>query len=269
MKISFEALVLGEEYDRPYLADLWGYESWHAIGRGIVTPKNHDLIILFVTREKQKSLTQYQDHFIGEQLMMEGEKGHRTDERLVNSLDGPDRIFLFHRIRHHMPFTYYGEIFLDRYELKDEEPSIFYFNTARSLVSANSSIITESVTGAVFDESFTPSVEGRQRIQTHVRYERSRKNRAKAIEIHGTICMACGFDFNQFYGPDLARDFIEVHHVESITSTVRVIDPANDLIPLCANCHRMVHRKRGEILPIRTLIKIIEKAGSPEQSKAK
>lgn len=260
MKIDFDSLILGEEYDRPFLAKLWGYESWHAIGRGIITPREYNLIILFVTKEKQKSLTQYQDRFIDGQLVMEGEIGHRTDERLISSRSSPDRIFLFYRIRHHKPFTYYGEIFLDTYELKEDEPSIFYFKTSRFLASVNSSIVTESATGGFVEASFIPDVEGRKRIQTHVRYERSRKNRAKAIEIHGTTCKACGFDFNIFYGPDLARDFIEVHHVESVTSTARVVDPENDLIPLCANCHRMVHRKHGEILPVEELIKIIKNA---------
>lgn len=260
MLIDFSSLLPGEEYERPYLAKLWGYQDWHAIGRGIVTPKEHNLIILFVTQEKQKSLTQYQDHFEGERLIMEGEMGHGTDQKLVDSVNGPERIYLFFRERHHRPFIYYGEIYLEDYELRTDEPSIFYFGTSRSLAMANSAILTEKTATGIIDESFVSDVEGHRRIQTHVRYERSPKNRAKAIEIHGTTCKACGFEFNKFYGRDLARDFIEVHHLDSITSSVRVIDPENDLVPLCANCHRMVHRKRGAILSVDDLIKAIRKA---------
>ena len=35
MPISFSNLIPGEVYDRPELAELWGYEEWHAIARGI------------------------------------------------------------------------------------------------------------------------------------------------------------------------------------------------------------------------------------------
>lgn len=260
MGIDLSLLLLGEEYDRPYLADIWGYQDWHAIGRGIVTPKDHNLIILFVTQEKQKSLTQYRDHFEGERLVMEGEAGHRTDRRLVDSINGPDHIHLFFRERHHRPFTYYGEVHLEDFKLRSDQPSIFYFNTSKSLALATSAILTEETATGNADESFVPDVEGRRRIQTHVRYERSRRNRARAIEIHGTVCNACGFDFNEFYGRDLARDFIEVHHLESVTSSTRTVDPEKDLIPLCANCHRMIHRSKGQIFHVDELIKAIRRA---------
>lgn len=131
MKISLDSLVIGQEYDRPFLANLWGYRDWHAIGRGIVTPKGHDLIILFVTQDKQESLTQYEDGFVGSQLVMEGEIGHKTDKRIIESKSGSDCIYLFFRMRHHMPFTYYGEVFLESYRLRSTEPSIFYFNLAK------------------------------------------------------------------------------------------------------------------------------------------
>lgn len=38
MPVSFDEINIGEDFDRPNLAELWGYESWQAIGRGIVTP---------------------------------------------------------------------------------------------------------------------------------------------------------------------------------------------------------------------------------------
>jgi 5-methylcytosine-specific restriction protein A len=76
------------------------------------------------------------------------------------------------------------------------------------------------------------------------RYERSAFNRATCIEIHGYICKACGFDFSKVYG-DLGKKFIHVHHVTPISRICEgyVIDPANDLVPLCPNCHAMVHRR--------------------------
>lgn len=75
------------------------------------------------------------------------------------------------------------------------------------------------------------------------RYERSPVNRAACIAAHGSTCMACGFDFGAVYG-SLAHGYIEVHHripVSKMGGSYRV-DPVNDLIPLCANCHAAVHR---------------------------
>src|SRR5262249_60479330 len=43
----------------------------------------------------------------------------------------------------------------------------------------------------------------------------------------------------------------------AIAQTDGVVNPATDLVPLCSNCHSMVHRKRGEILPVERLRKII------------
>lgn len=83
MPVLFDRLIFGEAYDRPELAELWGYEDWHAIGRGIVTPKGDNKVVLFVTKEKQDTLAQYQDHFDGDQLFMDGETNHANDNRLV------------------------------------------------------------------------------------------------------------------------------------------------------------------------------------------
>ncbi len=69
------------------------------------------------------------------------------------------------------------------------------------------------------------------------------RNRAEAIRIHGTKCLVCGFDFNAFHGADFARDYIEVHHVLGLAGREMKPDPATHLACLCANCHKMAHRK--------------------------
>lgn len=75
------------------------------------------------------------------------------------------------------------------------------------------------------------------------RYERNPLNRAACIAAHGSRCKICGFDFGAVYGP-LANGYIEVHHripVSQMGASYR-IDPVNDLIPLCSNCHAALHR---------------------------
>jgi hypothetical protein len=105
ISVTFDGLVVGGTYERPELAAMWGYKDWHAIGRGIVTPAKHNVVILFVTREKQAALTQYQDHFEGDELHMDGETNHAADQRIVTASSAGDQIHLFYRDRHHSPFT--------------------------------------------------------------------------------------------------------------------------------------------------------------------
>lgn len=91
------------------------------------------------------------------------------------------------------------------------------------------------------------------------RYERNPVNRREAIRIHGTKCMACGFDFEKAYG-ELGKDYIEVHHIVPLASRNEEIqvNPATDLIVVCANCHRMIHRKRDHVLSLEELKEIIK-----------
>lgn len=84
MPVSFNSLAIGQSYERPYPAELWGYRGYQAISRGVVTYSNTNLIILFVTEEKQESLTQCKDHLVGQLLHWEGEEKHSSDERVIN-----------------------------------------------------------------------------------------------------------------------------------------------------------------------------------------
>lgn len=100
------------------------------------------------------------------------------------------------------------------------------------------------------------------------RYERSALNRSACIEIHGARCVACGFDFGVAYGP-LGEGFIEVHHKEMISTVApgTVVNPAEDLIPVCANCHAMLHRRRPP-LTVEELRTAMDTARSNQQSDA-
>jgi len=87
--------------------------------------------------------------------------------------------------------------------------------------------------------------DGEKKYIQSIRYERNPKNRARALQYHNTTCKACGFNFNDYYGKDLAKDFIEVHHINPLSEGEIEIDPKKDLIPLCSNCHSMIHRELG------------------------
>lgn len=82
------------------------------------------------------------------------------------------------------------------------------------------------------------------------RYERSPANRAACLAHHGALCFVCGFDFEAFYG-ELGAGYCEVHHrvpVSRMGGSYR-IHPVKDLVPVCSNCHSMIHRREPPVVP--------------------
>jgi len=96
-----------------------------------------------------------------------------------------------------------------------------------------------------------------ERLVAH--YERKSHLRAAALKYHGTTCKACGFDFELTYGTHGAN-FIEVHHLVPVSSLgeSRVVNPLTDMTVLCANCHRMIHRRRDAPLTLDELRELID-----------
>lgn len=74
-------------------------------------------------------------------------------------------------------------------------------------------------------------------------YERNTVARKKCIEHYGASCHICNFNFAATYGK-IGERFIHVHHKINI-SIIRneySVDPIKDLIPVCPNCHAMLHK---------------------------
>lgn len=76
------------------------------------------------------------------------------------------------------------------------------------------------------------------------KYERSSIARQRCIEYNGKKCLVCGIDFEKKYGK-LGKDFIHIHHVIPLNKIGKeyVVNYKKDLIPVCPNCHAMLHRK--------------------------
>lgn len=123
----------------------------------------------------------------------------------------------------------------------------------------------------LFDETIqeddTLILEGRDRIMNQKVYERSMKLRASAINhytVNGRIwCHACGFDFGLTYGSH-GRGFIEIHHQKPIFSygdediEKTLTEALRNVVPLCSNCHRMIHHSRNRMLSLEELKGIID-----------
>jgi putative restriction endonuclease len=79
---------------------------------------------LFITKEKQEALTQYEDHIEQDILFWEGEKGHGSDYRIRQKSDD---IHVFYREKHHSDFIYKGLAVLNTFHIYSDRPSKFTF----------------------------------------------------------------------------------------------------------------------------------------------
>lgn len=105
-----------------------------------------------------------------------------------------------------------------------------------------------------FEENDESAIEGESEgaalLKLIKQYERSRINRAACIEIHGTACQICGSDFGHQFG-ELGEGFIHVHHIVPVSemSGSYSLDLGKDLLPVCPNCHAMLHRNSPALTP--------------------
>ena len=98
--------------------------------------------------------------------------------------------------------------------------------------------------------------EGERREWHVTRYERNRRARDLCIKAYNSTykCEVCDMKFEDKYGPtESGKPYIEIHHIVGHAERSKIegehpVNFATDLIPLCANCHRMVHYLKKETL---------------------
>lgn len=117
--------------------------------------------------------------------------------------------------------------------------------------------INQDIEAEKYEEGY--GVEGTVKYYYGKRYERDSKNRRLAIEKHGLNCYVCDFNFEAVYG-ERGKDFIEIHHIKPLSTLLEVmeVNPEIDLVPLCSNCHRMIHRRKEDVLSVEELKSILE-----------
>lgn len=110
------------------------------------------------------------------------------------------------------------------------------------------------------DQKEDTAMEGRLLVTRHFRRERDPRLRKKKIDESRkkglpVACEVCYFDFGSTYG-ERGSDYIEVHHVLPLHISGEVRTKLSDLVMLCANCHRMIHRGKQWLTPkdLRALI---------------
>ena len=120
----------------------------------------------------------------------------------------------------------------------------------------------------VYDENLVIE-EGTKRIKSRQVYERSKKLRDAAISrytINGHLqCSVCSFDFYVVYG-EHGKGFIEIHHQKPVFQyedqdhNVFIEQALRNVVPVCSNCHRMIHREKNAPMPVEELRRLVQQA---------
>lgn len=178
----------------------------------------------------------YENYFDGADLCWSGKTGsHRTHPSIAQITRPNAEVHVFFRAKSNSPFTYAGRgvaISVD-----DQTP-----------VRIRWALLTDG-DGAVDGVEMIPwrsrktYREGAVKVVVVNAYEGSPQARQACIEFHGARCLACGFDFEATYG-ELGRGFVHVHHLVPLAARGEAyeLDPVKHLIPVCPNCHSMLHR---------------------------
>lgn len=118
------------------------------------------------------------------------------------------------------------------------------------------------------DDENTPTVkEGSIVYKLHKYKERNqsiiRKKKEQYLKIHSKLsCEICSFDFYKAYG-EIGYGFIECHHIKALSELDgETLTKLEDLILVCPNCHRMLHRNIG-VITIEKLKEIINTFKKP------
>ena len=91
--------------------------------------------------------------------------------------------------------------------------------------------------------------EGKEKYSVHKSKERNQKlvaiKKQKALLVNSNLpCEICKFSFKEQYG-ELGDKFIEAHHIFPISELTEATETKlEDLILVCSNCHKMMHRRR-------------------------
>lgn len=115
---------------------------------------------------------------------------------------------------------------------------------------ARPSVVKAALTGFVPTEEERVWIEGNPKIVVHLKRERNpglaKRKRDEFVSEHGRLfCEDCGLDPVERYGNDAGAACIEVHHHRTHVAEMRAghESTTDDLKCLCANCHRVLHRK--------------------------
>jgi 5-methylcytosine-specific restriction enzyme A len=207
--------------------------------------ENGDILFLYVSGsvrkvmykvEVVKGLVQTDDTIYDKSFWVDQEKydqsigGDKTRVRLVDVVD-TDGLSLYRLREHGLKGNIQGSMKLTG-ELRDYIMSFFQ----------------KDLSAEVYPEEVPERWEGEQRRIIVNSYERNPLARQQCIDHYGAECQVCKMNFEDTYG-EVGKEFIHVHHIKPLHEIQKGyhVKPKEDLIPVCPNCHAMLHRKENGV----------------------
>ena len=87
--------------------------------------------------------------------------------------------------------------------------------------------------------------DNRQVVRQHLAREQSRPLAEQCKRRDNYRCQVCEMTFREAYG-DIGKGFAEAHHIITLTRLANTVESSlSDLVTVCSNCHRMLHRLDG------------------------
>jgi 5-methylcytosine-specific restriction protein A len=181
----------------------------------------------------------YTNYWDGDLLHWEAKAGTHPGMPSIQQMlsgDPAQRIYVFTRTNDMDPFTYEGIARVDSFTGERPVKVVWRFDDDLNYLNT-----APETPGQVFPGRFWEG--GMVKVLVN-KYERDRGARRECIKHFGPICQVCEMDFEKRYG-SLGQGFIHVHHIVPVSLITReyLVDPVNDLIPVCPNCHCMLHKK--------------------------
>lgn len=230
----------GSIYDHASAFAKWGYIDWRQGNRKY---NIGDTVYIYCTRPLKRVMYKTEvikTHLTKDQIQNDYEFWYHKDE-YTNSLDGYfARLKLIEQV--------------NRNELSLEilkENGLTSAPQGPIKVPSNLKIYIDQYMNDTYFQNIFPEsadtdscIEGAKITVEVNKYERSSVARQKCIDYHGYSCQVCGINFKDIYG-EIGKNFIHVHHIVPLNEIdeAYIVNPSTDLIPVCPNCHAMLHRK--------------------------
>lgn len=110
-------------------------------------------------------------------------------------------------------------------------------------------------------QQIDPQYEKKKWVKAHLSRERSRYLALECKRRDHYKCQVCGMTFLAIYGKGLGDDFAEAHHIKPLADAPRnAKTKLEDLVTVCSNCHRMLHRMDNDPGDVKRLRAIVKKA---------
>ena len=141
-----------------------------------------------------------------------------------------------------------GETYLGKYEYSS--PSLsktesHFMATAAAFFESAAMLFCKNDTPLRRELEVYPKVENRKQVSKHLQRERNSYLATQCKTRDNYTCRVCRLNFEKYYGK-LGEGFAEAHHLKPLHQLHgKVMTQLEDLITVCSNCHRMLHKMSG------------------------